>query len=170
MRNAGGYSIQYHGRNIQITVLDCVADYKMLAPQLVYSEDYVYYITKSRVFVYQGKVIASGDFTYISEEYEGLTLVEWIIKQKAKEEEIARFAEERFDINNRRKYTYEEKIEERPTEEVKKENPEWFIESVESMEFKTADTSETVMELSVPTADELDNYFSSIGFNFSLEN
>ena len=178
MRNAGGYSIQYHGRNIQITVLDCVADYKMLAPQLVYSEDYVYYITKSRVFVYQGKVIASGDFTYISEEYEGLTLVEWIIKQKAKEEEIARFAEERFDINNRRKYTYEEKIEERPTEEVKKENPEWFetshssvspsITEIVGMGFKNADTDEMVMELSVPTADELDDYFSSIGFNLSL--
>ena len=33
------------------------------------------------------------------------------------------------------------------------------------MEFKNADTSETVMELSVPTADELDNYFSSIGYS-----
>lgn len=161
MRNAGGYSLQYNGRNIQITTLDCVADYKMLAPQLVYSENYVYYITKERVFVYQGKVIASGDFTYISEEYDGLTLDEWIIKQKVKKAEIALFAEEKFyDMRNRRKYTYEEKVEERPIEE---ENPEWFIDKVESMGFKTADTNETVMELSVPTADELDNYFSSIG-------
>lgn len=34
------------------------------------------------------------------------------------------------------------------------------IDEIESMEFKTADTN---MELSVPTIDELDNYFSSIG-------
>lgn len=156
MRNAGGYSLQYNGRNIQITTLDCVADYKMLAPQLAYSENYVYYIIKERVFVYQGKVIASGDFTYISEEYDGLTLVEWIIKQKAKEEEIARFA-----MYNNPKHTYGKQVEE--------ENPmEFEIEKVESMEFKTADTGETVMELSVPTIDELDNYFSSIGFNLSL--
>ena len=154
MRNAGGYSLQYNGRNIQITTLDCVADYKMLAPQLTYSENYVYYITKERVFVYQGKVIASGDFTYISEEYDGLTLVEWIKRKQI---------EMRYGTIDRRKYQYEEKVEERPIEEVKEENPEWFIDKVESMEFKTADTGKTVMELSVPTIDELDNYFSSIG-------
>ena len=174
MRNAGGYSLQYNGRNIQITTLDCVADYKMLAPQLVYSENYVYYITKERVFVYQGKVIASGDFTYISEEYDGLTLDEWIIKQKVKKAEIALFAEEKFyDMRNRRKYTYEasqssasEEEEEEEKYSTEEETPEWFIESIEkikSMEFKTADTGETVMEISVPTVDELDNYFSSIG-------
>ena len=158
MRNAGGYSLQYNGRNIQITTLDCVADYKMLAPQLVYSENYVYYITKERVFVYQGKVIASGDFTYISEEYDGLTLVEWIIKQEAKEKEIARFAEEEFYMYNNPKHTYRKQVEE--------ETPmEFEIEKIESMEFKTADTGETVMEISVPTADELDNYFSSIGYS-----
>ncbi len=160
MRNAGGYSIHYHGRNIQITVLDCVADYKMLAPQLAYSEDYVYYIYKNKVFVYQGHVIASGDFNYVSEEYDGLTLDEWIVKQKRKEEEIARFAEERFDMYNSPKRTYEKEV-----EEEKVETPEFEIENIENMEFKNADTSETVMELSVPTADELDNYFSSIGYS-----
>jgi hypothetical protein len=61
-------------------------------------------------------------------------------------------------MENRRKYQYEEKVEERPTEEVKEENPEWFTET-ELCEV----SDETVMELSVPSADELDNYFSSIG-------
>ena len=37
------------------------------------------------------------------------------------------------------------------------------IEEVKSIGFKTADTEEMVLELSVPTADDLDNYFSSIG-------
>ena len=132
----------------------------MLAPQLAYSEDYVYYIYKNKVFVYQGHVIASGDFNYVSEEYDGLTLDEWIVKQKRKEEEIARFAEERFDMYNSPKRTYEKEV-----EEEKVETPEFEIENIESMEFKNADTSETVMELSVPTADELDNYFSSIGYS-----
>ena len=169
MRNAGGYSLQYNGRNIQITVLDTVEDYYKLASVLVFDGTYVYYIKEKRVFVLKDIVIASGDFHYISEEYDGLTLDEWITKQKLKEEEIARFVEERFDMNNRRKYTYEEKIEERPIEEIKKENPEWFeIEKIESIGFKATDTSETIMELSVPAADELDNYFSSIGFNLSL--
>ena len=48
---------------------------------------------------------------------------------------------------------------------VKAENPEWFIDSIESMGFKTADTNEMVMEVSIPTINELDNYFSSIGYS-----
>lgn len=52
--------------------------------------------------------------------------------------------------------------------ETKEVEPVSKIDEIESMEFKTADTNETVMELSVPTADELDNYFSSIGFNLGI--
>ena len=152
-----GYTFQYQGKNLGITILDCVADYEKLSPQLVYDEDYMYYITKERVFVYQGRVIASGTFHMIQHEPEGLSVREWVRRKK----EEMRYG--KIDMENRRKYTYEEKVEKRPTEEVKKENPEWFIESVEGMEFKTADTNETVMELKVPTIDELDSYFSSIG-------
>ena len=166
MRNAGGYSLQYNGRNIQITTLDTVDDYYRLASVLVFDGTYVYYIKEKRVFVLKNIVIASGDFTYISEEYDGLTLDEWITKQ----EEAVRIGKEKLynkiDMSNRRKYTYEEKV-----KEVKEKNlesgtslcsvPE--IEKIESMGFKTADTGEPVMELSIPTIDELDNYFSSIG-------
>ena len=164
MRNAGGYSLQYNGRNIQITTLDTVEDYYKLARVLIFDGTYVYYIKEKRVFVLKNIVIASGDFHYISEEYDGLTLDEWIIKQ----EEAMRVGREmlygNIDMKNRRKYTYEEKVEERLVEEIKKENPEWFeVEKIESMGFKTADTGETVLELSIPTMDELDNYFSSIG-------
>ena len=171
MRNAGGYSLQYNGRNIQITVLDTVDDYYKLASVLVFDGTYVYYIKEKRVFVLKNIVIASGDFHYISEEYDGLTLDEWITKQ---EEAVCIGKEklyDKIDMINRRKHTYEEKV-----KEVKEKNlesgtehsevPE--IEKIESMGFKTADTNETVLELSVPTADELDNYFSSIGFNLSL--
>ena len=163
MRNAGGYSLQYNGRNIQITTLDTVEDYHKLANVLVFDGTYVYYIKEKRVFVLKNIVIASGDFHYISEEYDGLTLDEWIDKQ----EEAVRIGKEKLynkiDMSNRRKYTYEEKVEERPTEE---ENLEGFeIEKIESMEFKTADTGETVMELSVPTIEELDDYFSFIGYS-----
>ena len=52
--------------------------------------------------------------------------------------------------------------------ETKEVEPVLKIDEIESMEFKTADTNETVMELKVPTADELDNYFSSIGFNLGI--
>jgi hypothetical protein len=138
-----GYTFQYQGRNLGITVLDCVADYEKLSPQLVYDEDYIYYITKERIFVYQGSVIASGTFHMIQHEPEGLRVREWV---KRKQIEM-RYGT--IDMNNRRKYQYEEKVEERPIEEVKEENPEWF--------------TETMMELSVPSADELDSYFSSIG-------
>lgn len=159
MRNAGGYSLQYNGRNLQITVLDTVEDYYKLASVLVFDGNYVYYIKEKRVFVFKNIVIASGDFHYVSEEYDGLSLDEWIDKQ----EEAMRVGREML-YGNRRKYTYEEKIEERPIEEIKKENPEWFeVEKIESMGFKNADTNETVMELKVPTIDELDSYFSSIG-------
>ena len=158
MRNAGGYSLQYNGRNIQITVLDTVEDYYKLASVLVFDGTYVYYIKEKRVFVLKDIVIASGDFHYISEEYDGLTLDEWIDKQ----EEAMRVGREmlygNIDMKNRRKYTYEEKIEERPIEEIKKEIPEWFTET-ELCEV----SDETVLELKVPTIDELDNYFSSIG-------
>lgn len=169
MRNAGGYSLQYNGRNVQITVLDTIEDYYKLASVLVFDGTYVYYIKEKRVFVLKNIVIASGDFNYISEEYDGLTLDEWIIKQKVKKAEIALFAEEKlYDMSNRRKYTYEASQSSASEEEkysTEEETPEWFIESIEkikSMEFKTADTNETVMELSVPTIEELDNYFSSI--------
>lgn len=166
MRNAGGYSLQYNGRNVQITVLDTVEDYHKLANVLVFDGTYVYYIKEKRVFVLKNIVIASGDFHYISEEYDGLTLDEWITKQ----EEAVRVGKEmlydKIDMSNRRKYTYEEKVEKRPIEEVKEENPEWFeIEKIESMEFKTADTGEMVMELKVPTFEELDDYFSFIGYS-----
>ena len=171
MRNAGGYSLQYNGRNVQITTLDTVEDYYKLANVLVFDGTYFYYIKEKRVFVLKNMVIASGDFHYISEEYDGLTLDEWITKQ----EEAVRVGKEmlygKIDMNNRRKYTYEASQSSASEEEEKysteEETPEWFIESIEkikSMEFKTADTNETVMELLVPTADELDNYFSSIGY------
>lgn len=161
MRNAGGYSLQYNGRNVQITVLDTVEDYYKLASVLVFDSTYVYYITEKRVFVLKNIVIASGDFHYISEEYDGLTLDEWIDKQ----EEAVCIGKEmlygKINMSNRRKYTYEEKVEE--------ENPmEFEIEKIESMGFKTADTNETVMELKVPTIDELDSYFSSIGYDLSF--
>lgn len=149
-----GYTFQYQGRNLGITVLDCVADYEKLSPQLAYDEDYMYYITKERIFVYQGSVIASGTFHMIQHEPEHLRVREWVKRKQV---------EMRYGTIDRRKYQDEEKVEERPIEEVKEENPEWFIDKVESMEFKTADTGKTVMELSVPTIDELDNYFSSIG-------
>lgn len=170
MRNAGGYSLQYNGRNIQITVLDTVEDYDKLANVLVFDGTYVYYIKEKRVFVLKNIVIASGDFHYISEEYDGLTLDEWITKQ----EEAVRVGKEMlYDMSNRRKYTYEASQSSASEEEEEKysteeETPEWFIENIEkikSMGFKTADTNETVMEISVPTADELDNYFSSIGYS-----
>lgn len=174
MRNAGGYSLQYNGRNIQITVLDTVEDYDKLANVLVFDGTYVYYIKEKRVFVLKNIVIASGDFHYISEEYDGLTLDEWITKQ----EEAVRIGKEKLynkiDMSNRRKYTYEasqssaSEEEEEEKYSTEEETPEWFIESIEkikSMEFKTADTN---MELSVPTIDELDNYFSSIGFNLDI--
>ena len=189
MRNAGGYSLQYNGRNVQITVLDTVEDYYKLANVLVFDGTYVYYIKEKRVFVLKNIVIASGDFHYVSEEYDGLTLDEWITKQKLKEEEIARFIEERFDMSNRCKFeasqssaSIEEVVsfEPKTAEEIKKENPEWFetshgsvspsITEIVGMGFKNADTDEIVMELSVPTADELDNYFSSIGFNLTEVN
>lgn len=172
MRNAGGYSLQYNGRNIQITVLDTVEDYDKLANVLVFDGTYVYYIKEKRVFVLKNIVIASGDFHYISEEYDGLTLDEWITKQ----EEAVRVGKEmlydKIDMNNRRKYTYEASQSSASEEEEKysteEETPEWFIESIEkikSMEFKTADTNETVMELKVPTFEELDDYFSFIGYS-----
>lgn len=173
MRNAGGYSLQYNGRNIQITVLDTVEDYDKLANVLVFDGTYVYYIKEKRVFVLKNIVIASGDFHYISEEYDGLTLDEWITKQ----EEAVRIGKEKLynkiDMSNRRKYTYEASQSSASEEEEEKysteeETPEWFIESIEkikSMEFKTADTGETVMELSVPTIEELDDYFSFIGYS-----
>lgn len=176
MRNAGGYSLQYNGRNIQITVLDKVEDYDKLANVLVFDGTYVYYIKEKRVFVLKNIVIASGDFHYISEEYDGLTLDEWITKQ----EEAVRIGKEmlygKIDMNNRRKYTYEasqssaseEEEEEEEKYSTEEETPEWFIESIEkikSMEFKTADTNETVMELKVPTFEELDDYFSFIGYS-----
>ena len=55
--------------------------------------------------------------------------------------------------------------------------PQASIAEVKSMEFKTADTKETVLELNVPTAielsvptiDELDKYFSSIGLKYFEE-
>ena len=172
MRNAGGYSLQYNGRNVQITVLDTVEDYDKLANVLVFDGTYVYYIKEKRVFVLKNIVIASGDFHYISEEYDGLTLDEWITKQ----EEAVRIGKEKLynkiDMNNRRKYTYEASQSSASEEEEKysteEETPEWFIESIEkikSMEFKTADTNETVMELKVPTFEELDDYFSFIGYS-----
>ena len=163
MRNAGGYSLQYNGRNLQITILDRVEDYYKLASVLVFDGNYVYYIKEKRVFVFKNIVIASGDFHYISQEYDGLSLDEWIDKQEEAMRVGRKMLYGNIDMKNRRKYTYEEKVEERPIEEVKEENPEWFIERVESMEFKTADTNETVLELKVPTIDELDSYFSSIG-------
>ena len=144
-----GYTFQYQGKNLGITVLDCVADYEKLSPQLAYDEDYMYYITKERVFVYQGRVIASGTFHMIQHEPEGLTIREWVKRKQI---------EMRYGTIDRRKYTYEEKVEKRPTEEIKKENPELFTET-ELCEV----SDETVLELSVPTIDELDNYFSSIG-------
>ena len=165
MRNAGGYSLQYNGRNVQITTLDTVDDYYKLASVLVFDGTYVYYIKERRIFVLKNIVIASGDFHYIKEEYDGLTLDKWI----AIEDEAIRVGKEMFygsiDMTNRREYKYETKteIESCSVEDIKKENPELFIDKVESMEFKTADTGETVMEISVPTVDELDNYFSSIG-------
>ena len=149
-----GYTFQYQGRNLGITVLDCVADYEKLSPQLAYDEDYMYYITKERIFVYKCSVIDSGTFHMIQHEPERLRVREWVKRKQV---------EMRYGTIDRRKYQDEEKVEERPIEEVKEENPEWFIDKVESMEFKTADTGKTVMELSVPTIDELDNYFSSIG-------
>lgn len=174
MRNAGGYSLQYNGRNVQITVLDTVEDYDKLANVLVFDGTYVYYIKEKRVFVLKNIVIASGDFHYISEEYDGLTLDEWITKQ----EEAVRIGKEKLynkiDMSNRRKYTYEAELCEASEEEeeekysTEEEIPEWFIESIEkikSMEFKTADTNETVMELKVPTFEELDDYFSFIGYS-----
>lgn len=172
MRNAGGYSLQYNGRNIQITVLDTVEDYDKLANVLVFDGTYVYYIKEKRVFVLKNIVIASGDFHYISEEYDGLTLDEWITKQ----EEAVRIGKEKLynkiDMSNRRKYTYEASQSSASEEEEKysteEETPEWFIENIEkikSMEFKTADTNETVMELKVPTFEELDDYFSFIGYS-----
>lgn len=146
-----GYTFQYEGRNLGITVLDCVADYEKLSPQLAYDEDYMYYITKERVFVYQGRVIASGTFHMIQHEPEGLSVREWVSIKKAE----MRYG--KIDMSNRRKFetsqssvSKEEKIEERPTEEIKKENPEWFTET-------------ELCEVSIPTIDELDNYFSSIG-------
>lgn len=171
MRNAGGYSLQYNGRNIQITVLDTVEDYHKLANVLVFDGTYVYYIKEKRVFVLKNIVIASGDFHYVSEEYDGLTLDEWIDKQ---EEAVCIGKEilyDKIDMSNRRKYTYEASQSSASEEEkysTEEETPEWFIESIEkikSMEFKTADTNETVMELSVPTIEELDDYFSFIGYS-----
>ena len=156
-----GYTFQYQGKNLGITVLDCVADYEKLSPQLAYDEDYMYYITKERVFVYLGRVIASGTFHMIQHEPEGLSIREWV-KRKQVEMHYGTIDRRKFETSQG-SVSNEEKVEERPIEEVKEENPEWFIDKVESMEFKTADTGETVMELSVPTIDELDNYFSSIG-------
>ena len=147
-----GYTFQYQGRNLEITVLDCVEDYKRLLPQLAYSEDYIYYITKERIFVYQGRVIASGNFHSIQQELEGLSVREWVARKQVE----MRYG--KIDMDNRRKYTYEEKVEKRPIEEVKEENPEWFTET-ELCEV----SDETVMEINIPSADELDDYFSSIG-------
>ena len=145
-----GYTFQYQGKNLGITVLDCVADYEKLSPQLAYDEDYMYYITKERVFVYQGRVIASGTFHMIQHEPEGLTIKEWVKRKQI---------EMRYGTIDRRKFetepcevSNEEKVEERPIEEIKKENPELFTEN-------ETGCSEV---LEVPTIEELDNYFSSI--------
>ena len=146
-----GYTFQYQGKNLGITVLDCVADYEKLSPQLAYDEDYMYYITKERVFVYQGRVIASGTFHMIQHEPEGLTIREWVKRKQI---------EMRYGTIDRRKF---ETSQSSVSKEEKPKSSDMEIDKVESMEFKTADTGETVMELSVPTIDELDNYFSSIG-------
>ena len=151
-----GYTFQYQGKNLGITVLDCVADYEKLSPQLAYDEDYMYYITKERVFVYQGRVIASGTFHMIQHEPENLNIREWV-KRKQVEMHYGTIDRRKFETSQGSVSNEEKPKSGTEHSEVPK------IEKIESMEFKTADTGETVMELSVPTIDELDNYFSSIG-------
>lgn len=153
MISSSGYSLQYGGRNVEITIIDRLEDYMKLNNQLVFNGSYVYYIKDKRIYVLQNRVIASGDFRYIKEEPSLLTIDEWIDMEERSH----------IDMNHRRKYVYEEKIEKRPIEKVKEENPEWFTET-ELCEV----SNEMVMELSVPTVDELDDYFSSIGYNLSL--
>lgn len=154
-----GYTFQYQGKNLGITVLDCVADYEKLSPQLAYDEDYMYYITKERIFVYLGRVIASGTFHMIQHESEGLTVWDWV---KRKQVEM-RYGT--INMENRRKF---ETSQSSVSKEEKPKSSDMEIEKIESMGFKTADTNETVMELSVPTMEELDNYFSSIGYDMSF--
>lgn len=147
MRNAGGYSLQYEGRNIQITIIDNVMQYGELLPQLKYDENYVYYIKDIRAYVYKNIVIASGTFQAIQQEYNYLSVSEWLA-MKERKEYIEDFDIRRNRLKSETSQGSVSEIEKRPIEKVKAETP-WF--------------TETVMELSVPTIDELNNYFSSIG-------
>lgn len=133
-----GYMMSYEGRDIQITIIDTLEDFERLKPQLVLDKNCIYYIKDIRAYVYLNRVIASGDFRFVEQEDGDLGPRTW------------------FKNKNKNK------------KETKEVEPVSKIDEIESMEFKTADTNETVMELSVPTADELDNYFSSIGFNLGI--
>ena len=144
------YSFVHEGIIYEVCILDTYNDYV----RLIYKDDNcVYYITKWRVFVLKGWVFAKGNLRDVW-NVDPVHILDYVETRETKRK-----------IN----------LETRPTEEIKKENPEWFaetktersevleIEKIESMGFKTADTNKSILELSVPTADELDSYFSSIG-------
>ena len=137
------YSFIYDGMKYEVAILDTMEGYFRITERDNYC---IYYVKEFGIFILKNYVIAKGNFRSLY----NLSEPQWIID----------YLDE---INP--------KPTSRPIKEVKEENPEWFPEierSEISMEFKTADTNETVLELSVPTIDELDNYFSSIGYNLSF--
>ena len=128
-----GYSFSSDGKEYKLAVYK---DFNELENS--YQNDYtVYFLTDDRVFVLKGYVIAEGDLG-------GLSDVEPPMR-------ISAYRRKRVKAERR----------EASMEEVFSSVPE--IEKIESMGFKNADTNKTVLELKVPTGDELDKYFSSIG-------
>lgn len=167
-----GYTFNSNGKEYNLAAYK---DFEELENS--YQNDYtVYFLTDENVFVLGGYVIAEGDLSGLSDVEPPMRVSAY--KRKSIERKIKMLndfcnttmgyeskpqPEMRYGHieSNRRKYTPETEL-----CEVSEEKPKSFdmeIEKVESMGFKTADTGEMVMELSIPTTDELDSYFSSIG-------
>ena len=159
-----GYTFNADGRDYR---LDMLKDFDELEKSWQY-RDTVYFLKDDRVFVLNGYVIAKGDLG-------GIRDVEPPMFIDVYRKENLRKQMENWVEVLRGEALKEEVFTARPVEEIKKEMPSWFaetktersevleVERVESMGFKTADTNETILELKVPTGDELDSYFSSIG-------
>ena len=137
------YSFVHEGVTYEVCILDTYSDYLRLTYK---DKNCVYYITKLRAFVLNNFVFAKGNLRNV-----------WSIDPVHIMDYVESDTKPQIDMNNRRKFeTSQNSV-------SKEEKPKSFDMEIEKMGFKTADNSETVLELSVPTVDELDSYFSSIG-------
>lgn len=140
------YSFQYEGKTYYVAILNSIEDYM----NIDWQDDTIYFISQLQVFILKSYIIAKGNLRDCYTIKTPIHVIDLI--DEVRNNQYTKIKTERSEV-----------LKAKPQSEVKKENPEWFIEIERSEISKTADTSETILELSVPSAEELDNYFSSIG-------